>query len=141
MPGLARVWNRLCSRPSTQHWKLEVWTLCTTYEDAQITITVVVLWAKSGLRSTLRASNLQSFPGGAYPHTSLACTCLYPRIQTVRPPKSLPPAFVYCRASGEMSDAEVAVRPNCLSAQTAKLLIYFTSTWPDHSYFASYAFE
>ena len=48
---------------------------------------------------------------------------LYGRIQTVRPPKSLPPAIVYCRASGEMSDAEVAVRPNCLRARHSLLLM------------------
>ena len=32
-------------------------------------ITVVLAWAKSGLKSNLRASNLQNFPGGTYPHT------------------------------------------------------------------------
>ena len=81
------------------------------------------LWAKSGLRSTLRASNLQNFPGGAYPQTPLASACLYARIQTVRPPKSLPSAVVYCRASGKMSDAEVAVHPNCLRARHSLLLM------------------
>ena len=39
-----------------------------------------------------------------------------------------------------MSDAVVAAHPNCSSAHTAKLLIHFTSNWPDHSNFASYAF-
>ena len=34
-------------------------------------ITIVLLWAKSGFRSNLRASN---FPGGTYPHTPRACT-------------------------------------------------------------------
>ena len=98
----------------------EVWTHRTTYEDAQITITVVPLWAKRGLRSTLRASNLQNIPGRAYPQTPLAFPA---RIQTVRLPNSLPPAVVYGRSSGEMSDAEVAVRPNCLRAQHSLLVM------------------
>lgn len=51
-------------------------------------ITVVPLWAKSGLRSNLRASNLQNFPGGAYPHTPLECACLYACTQIVHPPIS-----------------------------------------------------
>ena len=34
-------------------------------------ITVVALWAKSGLRSNLRVSNLQNFPGGVYLSSSL----------------------------------------------------------------------
>ena len=40
-----------------------------------------------GLRSNLRASNLQNFPGGPYPQTPLACACL--RTHTNRsPPQS-----------------------------------------------------
>ena len=60
---------------------------------------------------------------------------LYGRIQTVRPPKSLPPAIVYCRASGEMSDAEVAVRPNCLRARHSLLLMEALLNAPAISFF------
>ena len=41
-------------------------------------------------------------------------------------------AVVYCRASSEMSDAEVAVCPNCLSAQPSKVthLLHKHLAWP-----------
>ena len=41
-------------------------------------------------------------------------------------------AVVYCRASSEMSDAEVAICPNCLSAQPSKVthLLHKHLAWP-----------
>ena len=41
-------------------------------------------------------------------------------------------AIVYCRASGEMSNAEVAIRPNCLCAQHSKVthLLHKHLAWP-----------
>ena len=55
------------------------------------TITVVPLWAKSGLRSNLnlRASNLQNFSWGAYPHIPLACTCLHMHTNHSPPPSQM----------------------------------------------------
>jgi len=60
-----------------------------------------------------------------------ACNRAQSRSRSLRSPWS-----VYCGASGEMSDAAVAVRPDCPRAQHSN--IHFTITWPDHSNFASY---
>ena len=120
----------------------EVWTIRMMHEDAQITITIVPLWAKSGLRSTLRTSNLQNFPaGGAYPHTPQHVRA-YAWIQTVRPPtrKCLPPPFCTVMQAVKWATLRQPSARTALAHSPAKLLIYFTSTRPHHSNFASYAY-
>ena len=93
---------------STQHWKLRSLDPSATatrmasgrlyklesymWRRTDNNDNLVLLWAKSGLmiRNNLRASNLQNFPGGAYPHTPPG-TCMLMHTH-----KSLPPHNLKC---------------------------------------------
>ena len=48
-----------------------------TFLATETTILVVYFCPKHGLRSDLRVPNFKNFPGGACPHTPLACSHLH----------------------------------------------------------------
>ena len=51
-------------------YKLESYLHAKMYDNCSAAL------GQSGLKSNIRASNLQNFPGGAYPNIPLACACL-----------------------------------------------------------------
>ena len=83
------------------------------------TDTLVPLWAKSGLRSNLSASNLQNFPGGAYPQTPVACACISTHMNHSIPQSQMSSIAVAIACSlGFMLQLQHSCRDLCYSCST-----------------------
>ena len=121
-------WKLRSLDPSTTTiaWHLDVYTNQShTCKDVQMTtITVVPLWSKGGLRSNLRASNLQNFLGRAY-HVRA-----YARTQIVHP---TPTSNIFRRRCGTVivhSDISPTVQLALFNLTSAGYTGSYTRTTP-----------